>query len=311
MNMYLISSSSYNLINDEVNKIIQKGNNITNYDLEEDLLSNILEDASYVSLFDETKYILVSNANFFSSDKAKEEDINLLLSYLENGNPNTTLIFTLFKPLDERKKIVKLFKDKYQVIIIKDLTEQQLINKINNLLKKNNKQMSMLSINYLIDMTHRNYDTIINELNKILIYLNDKAEITDEEVKEIVSKYTEIDNFKFSDAIINKNMVKSFSLLEELENNNIDASMLIGLLASQYRIILGISILVSENKSDSEIASTLEIHPYRVKLGKEKSHYYTILELKEHLIFLAELDVKIKKGLLEGYRALEMFILTI
>lgn len=311
MNAYLINGNSFYLLKDEINKIIKNQTNITNYDLEDDLLSDILEDASYVSLFDETKYLIINNANIFSSEKTKEEDITLLLKYLDNSNPNTTLIFTLLKPLDERKKLVKLFKEKYSVKTIKDLNENDLVNKINDILKLNEKKMSILSIHYLIDSCHNNYDIIINELNKIIIYLNNKTEITDNEVKEIVSKYTEIDNFKFSDAIINKNMIKAFSILEELQNNNVDAIMLIGLLASQYRTILGVLILNNENKSDSEIASILEIHPYRVKMAKEKSYYFTIELLKEHLCFLAELDAKIKKGLLEGYKALEMFILTI
>lgn len=311
MNTYLISSFSYHLLAEEIKKITKDDSNIVNYDLDEDELSDILEDASYVSLFDEKKYIVVNNANIFSSEKISEEITNKILKYLENNNPNIILIFTLSKPLGEAKPLVKEFRKKATVIVIEPFTTRDLITRINEILKENEKKMSMLSINYIIDSCQLNYDAILNELTKMFIYLDNKDQISDDEVKKIVSKYSETNNFKFGDAVVDKNIVQAFNLLEELQINNVDPLMLIGLLASKYRTLLGVNLLMQENKNDTEIASELGVKPYPVKLARNKSFMYTISDLEDNLVFLSELDVKIKMGTLEGYKALEMFILTI
>ena len=82
-------------------------------------LDDVIEEASYFSLFDEAKYMVVKNANVFMASKRKkkdEEDTDdakiskkdeKLLQYLENPNTNTILIFTVYGKVDSKKKINK------------------------------------------------------------------------------------------------------------------------------------------------------------------------------------------------------------
>ena len=115
-NIYLITSNSYHLIEDEVHKIVG-GNPVSTFDLNVVSISDVLEEASYVSLFDEERYIVVRNASIFSATKTKksiedllsknEEELTLeekeklekynnkdkiLLDYLEQPNSNTILM---------------------------------------------------------------------------------------------------------------------------------------------------------------------------------------------------------------------------
>ena len=57
-------------------------------------MDEILAEASYYSMFDERKVLIVKNANCFASDKISEENSNKLLNYLANPNDLTSLIFT-------------------------------------------------------------------------------------------------------------------------------------------------------------------------------------------------------------------------
>src|SRR5690625_3311254 len=97
-NIYLISSSSFRLMEEEIEKIV-KGNKYSTFDLNTVLLDEVLEEAAYFSLFDEKKYMVVKNANIFGSSKRKsvdEENVSKkdekLLKYLEDPNYNTILI---------------------------------------------------------------------------------------------------------------------------------------------------------------------------------------------------------------------------
>ena len=66
---YIIKSDSYRLLKNELNKLTKDidKDNIIYYDLSIDSLKDILNNANYVSLFDDKKAIIVYNANIFGT----------------------------------------------------------------------------------------------------------------------------------------------------------------------------------------------------------------------------------------------------
>ena len=86
----LISSDSYILLEQELDKIVKNDNKML-YNLNESSLDDVLEEASYFSLFDNLKVVIGMNANFFGKTKIKEEDAKKLLGYINNPNDNTYL----------------------------------------------------------------------------------------------------------------------------------------------------------------------------------------------------------------------------
>ena len=95
MNIYLLKSDSRVLIEEELEKLIPKDQVSISYVYEKNL-ENILEEASYVSLFDEKKYLIVKNANFFGKEKLSEKETDLLNEYLEHPYVNTIIFFITF-----------------------------------------------------------------------------------------------------------------------------------------------------------------------------------------------------------------------
>jgi DNA polymerase-3 subunit delta len=311
MNLFLISSSSYNETNEEIKKITGENATIINFDLEESSINDVIEEANYVSLFADQKYIVINNAYIFTSEQSKEEDLNSLLNYIEKPNPSSILIFTTLKPLDERKKIVKTFKEKAKVIVKKPLNEKELVALIQNKLKEHKKTISLASASQMVLLCQNNYDLIIKEIDKLLIYYDHTNEIPDDEISNIISNDELINNFDFSDAVINKNQVKAFSIFDKLKETKEEPVMLIGLLASQYRLIYKVKYYLNKNYDKSSITSELKIHPYRVELAIKNAYNFTEKELLNKISLLADLDYKIKSGQVDGYAGLEMFLLEL
>ena len=135
--MYLIYGESYRLIEEEIQKIIKNETNLVTLDLQESCLDDILTEATYVSMFEESKIIIVKNALFFTSNKDKEEDMQKLLNYMENPIATTTLIFTTYEKIDNRKKVTKMFEKKYKIITVGNLSKIDLTNKVRDYLFKN------------------------------------------------------------------------------------------------------------------------------------------------------------------------------
>ena len=75
-----------------------------------------------------------------------------------------------------------------------------------------------------------------------------------------------------------------------------------------FRFFFQVKRLLNKNKSESEIAKTLEVNPYRVKFTVKKLYSYTENMLLNYIKKIAKMDHDIKLGLMDKRLALELFI---
>ena len=111
--MYLVYGNSLVEIKEKINKIIEtiNTNNVIKYNYTETDIDLILEDACYLSMFDDKKCIVISDCIFLNKKKKDSINIDKLLRYIKNPNEKTIIIFSLNEEkLDERKKITKELK---------------------------------------------------------------------------------------------------------------------------------------------------------------------------------------------------------
>ena len=189
MKVYVINGESYFLINEEISKIIKDSKNITTFDLNINTLEDVIIEAGYYSIFQEDKYIIVKNANFFGSSKLSEDDTNLLINYLDSPQDNTIIIFVCNEKLDLRKKITKLVKDKYSLKVINNLKVYEIENRLKMYFQKNKMSIDEDSLKYIISNSLNNYDLIMMEVEKLILYYNKPSNISYNDVKNIGKKY--------------------------------------------------------------------------------------------------------------------------
>lgn len=313
-NVYLISSSSFHLVEDEIKKIV-KDNPYAVFDLNYQLLDDILEEANYFSLFDEKKIMVVKNANIFCTARKKEEEVETtskkddkLIKYLDNPNPNTVIIFTVNNKAASNKKIVKLICDRYKYIRIEDLKASEIYAKLDKLLKEDGYKCSKDVLYYIINNSMNNYDLAFNEIEKIKLFYGHGCEIKQNDVSNIISNTIEDNNFKFVDTVLARNIKDSFKIYDDLMRQKIEPIMLLAMLAKEYRNILLYKKM--ENTSKSDLMKTLDFK-YDFQLDKviNNSYNYSVNTLEDYLVYLTDLDYKIKTGKISNKRALELFIL--
>lgn len=315
--IYLISSNSYRLMNEELKKIIGD-NSYSNYDLNVALLDDVLEEASYFSLFDEKKYMVVKNANMFGSSKKKsteEEKISKkdekLIKYLEEPNNNTVLIFTINGKIDSKKKICKLIKDRYKLIQLDELKPKEIYSRIDKAFKEEGYKADSNTIYYIINNSQNNYDLAMNEVDKIKLYYGKGCAVKLEDVSNIVSRNIEDNNFKFINSIMSKDIKESFKIFDDLMLQKVEPIMLMSMVAKEIRNTLLVKKMIS-GKTKREIMNTLGIN-YDFQIDKLINNSYSFKEkqLEDYLVLLCDLDYKIKRGKISNKLALEMFILNI
>jgi len=311
--LYLLYGNEKFLIDKEIKNISLNNNiesiNTTTYDLNTDTLNNIIDDAQTISLFSEKKAILVYNSNIFTAKKNNiEQDTTILEEYFENINPDTILIFVLYEEkLDERKKIVKSLK-KYGTI--KNFSNNT---NINSLVKDmfENYQISNNTINLLIDRVGKNLAILEQEVSKIITYKNDDLIITDSDIIMLTHKSFDIDIFTLIESIVSKDKKTALNIYYEMLKYNEEPIKIIVMLANQFRIIYQAKEMYKKGYTENDIASTLGIHPYRIKLALNKAKEYNSENLLTYLKKLSDLDIGIKTGNINKEIGLELFIINL
>ena len=229
------------------------------------------------------------------------------MKYVENSS-SLNLLFVVSDKYDDRKKIIKDLKKKMEFIKV----SSDPVEFTKNCLKGYKVEDGVITL--LVNNTLGDISRLYNECNKLKIYkINDKY-ISKEDVLELAVKKlgdsTDI-TFQFSRSLAEKDKKKALSLYQELLDYQIEALSIIGLLASQFRIMFQVKVLEEKNMRNDEIAKTLNEKSYRITKTRELTRYYSKRELLDLMIKIEDIDLKIKTTSVDANTLVQVFILNI
>ena len=304
---YIIVSNSYHIVFEEINKITNNPTEIEYIDFQKSSFEEIVEEANYTSLFNDEKIIVIKNADFLGSKNSAKTDI--LEKYLSNPNPLSTLIFTYDDKPDERKKVIKLIKLSDNYVYVKPLTYKEVTDRIIADFKHNKYKISYDDANYITNKCLNNYDLVMMELEKIYLYYNEPTNIKRKDLENIISKYMDDNNFKFVDAVIKNDYKLSTKLLNDFKIQKVEPIALLSLLVREYRLMLFSKALYKKGYSNKKIGEELGLQDWQVEKLIKNSYSYSLIDLEDKIIKLADLDLDIKSGKIDKYLGLELFAL--
>ncbi len=308
MNSYLIKSNAISLIDKKIDELIKElGFNdasITTYDLEEDSITSLIEDADTISFLTPSKVIIGKN---LSNNNLDDKNIKTLSKYLDNPNSDVLLIFVTTN-IDTRKKSIKEVINKLSLVNISTDTKSI----VKDILKGYDVEYRV--INLLDEYYKDDLERLISETKKLaLAFINTKKITYKEALDLLVKPLNKQDTLAFDlvREIALKDKKKALNIYNELLSYNIESYALFGLLESQYRLLYQVKVLNKRNISYNDIASILEVHPFRVKKTLELVRYYTLKEVRKLLKNLSDIDYKIKSGIYENNIIIDLLILNI
>lgn len=149
-----------------------------------------------------------------------------------------------------------------------------------------------------------------NDLKKITAYsYND--EITDSDVRSVLSVSPENNVFAMLDAIGRNRKDEAFRLLHNLIVTGTPAFGIIKMITNQIELILSVKEMKEEGNSFDMMVKKLGIHQFRVKKAMSLTGRYSTEHLKRILMSAYEIDENVKSGLFDSTLALEYFIAKI
>ena len=304
-NVYLITGSNDSVISNTVSDILKQvncdDNNKIIYNLKENTISDVIEEANTVSLFRSNKVILVYSS---SIDKLDDEE---LIMYLNNYNKDVYLIFIVEKS-DARKKIVKLINEKGISIDSDNVDKSYNKNYVVSYLKDNGYKMNSNVIECFLSRVSDNIDDIRNELDKLFIYKLDDKNISLDDVKLITYDNTDNIIYEFTNALLEKDENKAISMYHSFIDSNMAIDYILASIYNSYKTLYQIKEL-NKNNSIRDISKTIGKKEYYVEKMLYRSMNYNDNELLDIIHILAMIDKNYKSGLCNPVMEVELFIL--
>ena len=315
MNILMYGEDSY-LLNHQLNKLCKKygiseeSMNLSIYDLNDDSMDDIIDDAITVPFFSENKMVVVKNPLFITTSKNKnvsDDDINRLLDYLSVNHKETILVFYLNgKKLDQRKKVTKSIKKACKVMPVEKLSSHELYATIGRSFKSRKVTIEDDALQLFIDRIGDDLQELSNEVEKLSLY---KDHISVEDVEMMIPRRIEDDVFELTNAYMRKDLDATFRIYQDLMIRKEEPVKLIVLISQSLRLLYQVKLLDRKGYNDQEIGSILSINPYRLKYIRQNNDSFDLNEILEKMDQLSSLDIAIKTGKMDRFKGLELFLL--
>ncbi len=307
--IYVFLGNEINIIKKKIDSLIDelKIDNIIKYDYDSVSIDDILNEINYVDLFNEKKLLIVSN---FTFKKMKDKEEKALSNYINHMNDNVIILKCIDEKLDNKKELIKLVNDKCKVIELKKMDYKTLHEYVTKIFSDNNKRITYNQIKNILSLCENDTDSVLNEVNKLLLYKMDSDTITDEDIENVISKNSEKEMFKLNDAVMAHNIPNMLESTKTLVSSGVDEVVIIDYLSKQFRTLYQIKVM-SKDTGIQTITSRLSLNPFVTKKMLDVVGKFSEEKLLNIIYKLSDADISIKVEGLDKSKVLENFYLSI
>lgn len=291
-------------------KISEEDMNLSVYYAGETPMSEILEDALTPPFFSEYKMVVMRKPIFLTKTKQKEvtdHDIELFMDYLSHDNPST--IFVVYhekKDFDERKKVVKALRKYAKVIDIEKVTHHQLYQTTSKAIKKRGCTIDDDALDLLISRSSDDLTEVAHQVDKLCLY---KKQLTVEDIKALVTPPLEEKVYKLTEALLHHDLSSTMSIYQDLMTTNHEPIALISAIANAVRQLYQVKMLTRKGYNDKDVVRVVGMNPRAIYPVRKNAERFEFSELTKMLNDLSELDIKIKSGVIDKKKGLELFLM--
>lgn len=284
--------------------------NFAQFDLTETPLGVAIDDARSVPFFGDRRVVMLDKPYFFTGERTKnniDHHTQDLIDYIQQPEPQTTLvIFAPYEKLDNRKKLTKLIKERSNYLSFVNMSEKDINNFVMEKLKSAGYQISRDAQQTLMRLTNSSLTQMMTELDKLMLYTMITKKIETADVNALVSHTLTENIFDLIDCLLKGRLTQAVNLYHELLLNGEEPLRLHGALIGQFRLLLQVK---TSDKSEKGTASSLKVHPYRVKLARQIVRQFNYVRLARAYLGLVNMEEQLKSTSRDPELLFELFVL--
>ncbi len=237
-------------------------------------------------MFSENQVVLLKEAQ-------QMKDIDKLEAYIARPLPSTVFVVAhKEKKVDGRSKLAKLLKDKTELLQTKKMYDNQLPAWTEKLVHAKGFQINQKALLLLVDHIGNDLSRIDNEIDKLLLNLGDRKQITEDDIEKFVGVSKDFNVFELQDAIARKDLAKAVRIIHYFESNP-KAGPIQLVLPSLYNFFSKVFQLFGTNLRDEKAAAAATgISPFFIKDYIAAASRFDYEGVERILLLLHEYNLK-------------------
>lgn len=318
--IYAICSLDIFRLKEEGNKLINKLgiDDVFKFDAADTEEGDLLQELCTSSLFGK-KCVVISHPIFLDQNYKftyKEDFIN----YFNNPNPDVVLILLIDFEYDKNNELIKLLTSKYEIKHLANLEEKDLNVLINNIVSNEGFKIDVDAANELILRTKADTLSINNELNKLMLYCDNKnivlKDVIDLVVADLEKKLYDLTKFYFER---NQKMLMTtyydlvkFSLTKSKDPNERKQDIYMSILntfSNKAIEMYYVKQMMLKKMTTEQIAQKLNVKKGFAYYMTQDARKINDSSLNKLITRLSKLDYDIKTSVRDKNLAIELFLL--
>lgn len=285
-NIYLLYGEEKYDLNRKITSIKKEFDKLENgvnlFYITKDNIDTLKDVLTEVTFFGSHKLVIIKETNLkFDIEILKDVDEEIVVVIVEES-------------VDKRLSSYKTLSKIADIHEFKSLDRRAMTTYVYDLFKKYNLNTTFDIADYFVEVCGLDKNNNINEIKKLVIYLDDNKNLTKEIIDKVCSKTLNAKIFDVLNKIVNKDKKNAIKALDDLLRQKESIIKIYIMLYKQIKQMYMIKYLKQKNETD--IATKLEIHPYTFKLLNITCDKYSLNNLKQIMYMFDEYDEKTKNG---------------
>jgi DNA polymerase-3 subunit delta len=221
--------------------------------------TQVINSCKRYPMFSERQVVILKEAQHM-------RDIDKLESYIAQPLSSTVFIVSFKeKKVDGRTQLAKLLKTKAELFTTKKMYDNQLPEWTNELVKGKGYTISQKAVLLLVDHIGNDLSRIDNEVDKMLVNLGSRTNITEDDIEKYVGVSKEYNPFELQSAMAAKDLSKAMRIIQYFEANPKAAPIQL-VLPTLYNLFSKTYMIFGQSSQDDKtIAANIGVNAWFVK----------------------------------------------
>ncbi|HET6512294.1 MAG TPA: DNA polymerase III subunit delta [Candidatus Kapabacteria bacterium] len=208
----------------------------------------------------EADKIMKSKASTSASKKKTAKSEDLMVNYLASPQPETVLIFDMTKMGPKNTNPWKELAAKAEIVEFPILKEPQIIDWLRSRAKKEQKLLAEKAARLMVGHLGTSLRTHANELEKLITFVGERGEITEQDVEQVVGVSRSYNVFELTKAIGSGDKAKSAEIIIRMLAQDKDQRHLLFVMIARYfeQLIITQEMLIKGEK-EAAIAEAIDL----------------------------------------------------
>ncbi|MGZ5191307.1 MAG: DNA polymerase III subunit delta [Flavisolibacter sp.] len=222
------------------------------------------------------------------------KDIEKLEGYIDKPL-SSTILFVAYKDkkVDGRTKLAKLIKEKAELLTSKKLYDNELPDWASQLVKSKGYSINNKALLLLIDHIGNDLNRINNEIDKLILNLSNRTNITEDDIENFVGVSKEFNVFELQQAIAHKDLYKAIRIIQYFDANPKAAPLQL-IFPSLYNYFSKVQMIYGlPARDEKSVASAIGVNFYFVKDYLQTALKYNNQEIEKLILLLHQYNLKV------------------